>query len=395
LKIQLLKEITMNSTKRSTIAAGVVALLLILGVFVSPSPAPVPPEPCIEVWKEVEPDVSKIGDEVVYIICVENCGETPLMEAVVVDPHLGGILPFPWLPDGLWPGDVVCMEFPYTIEPDDLDPLINHVIAIGTDENGWDVTDTDSAVVDLVKVGIEITKAVDNPNPCFGDIVTYAICIRNTGDWPLENVVVFDPHLGGILPGFPPVLEPGDTVCIDFPYAVQDDDPCPLVNTARVDSDPEGPMENPVNDEVSAEICPEPCRGDEGCTPGFWKNHADCWECVCPDDLVGDTFSVDVELPPELEELGDDTLMQALKYGGGRGLAGAARNLLRQAVAALLNACDPDVAYPLSVDEVKELVRIYVETLDRGQMLELKDLFDRLNNLGCPIDAHCRPHAGD
>jgi hypothetical protein len=384
----------MNSTRKSTIAAGVLALLLILAVFVSSSAAIIPPqEPCIEVSKWVEPDVSKIGDDVVYIICVENCGDMDLLGVEVIDLQLGGILPG-FLPV-LMPGQTDCVDFPYTIQPGDPDPLINNVVAIGTDESGLDVTDTDSAVVDLVKVGIEITKSVDNPKPCFGDIVTYAICIRNTGEWPLENVVVFDPHLGGILPGFPPVLAPGETVCMDFPYAVQDGDPCPLENCVTVGSDPLGPMTNPVKDEACVKICPEPCRGDEGCTPGFWKNHSDCWECVSPHALVKHTFPVDAELPPELEELGDDTLMQALKYGGGKGLAGAGRNLLRQAVAALLNACDPDVAYPLSVDDVKELVRVYVETLDRGQMLELKDLFDRLNNLGCPIDAHCRPHAED
>ncbi|MHC4425384.1 MAG: DUF7507 domain-containing protein [Planctomycetota bacterium] len=384
----------MYSTKKSTIAAGVAALLLILGVFVSPSPAPIPP-PCIDVWKWVEPDVSKIGDDVVYTICVNNCGVMHLLNVVVADPHLGGVLP--GFPPVLAPGETVCLDFPYTIQPGDPDPLVNVVTASGTNKYGVQVEDADTATVDLVKVGIDITKTVDNPNPCFGDTVTYTICIKNTGEWPLEHVVVMDPHLGGILPGFPAVLAPGETVCIDFPYVVQDDDPCPLVNCAKVRSDPLGPMTNCVKDEDCARICPEHCGGgDEGCTPGFWKNHPGCWcGLYHPDDLIGSVFDLG-GLSNDLNGDGKpDTLMDALKYKGGKGAEGAARNLLRHAVAALLNACDPDVDYPLSLGEVKELVKIYVETPDRGGMLALKDFFDALNNLGCPIDAHCRPHPED
>jgi len=57
--------------------------------------------------------------------------------------------------------------------------------------------------------------------------------------------------------------------------------------------------------------------GQEGCTPGFWKNHPDCWECFTPTTLVGSVFMV----PSELSDLADDTLIEALRYKGGTGLS--------------------------------------------------------------------------
>src|SRR5919109_4005268 len=31
--------------------------------------------------------------------------------------------------------------------------------------------------------------------------------------------------------------------------------------------------------------------GNEGCTPGFWKNHVDAWEGFSPDQTVGEVFT--------------------------------------------------------------------------------------------------------
>jgi hypothetical protein len=139
----------------------------------------------------------------------------------------------------------------------------------------------------------------------------------------------------------------------------------------------------------------EPCV-NEGCSLGFWKNQPDYWECYMPDTPVDCPFII----PGELKHCGivdlngddePDTLMDALKYKGGNGLAGAGRNLLRQAVPALLNACNPDISYPLSVVDVQDMVSISIATLDRAEMLDLADMFDILNNLGCPYDTDSKP----
>ena len=68
-----------------------------------------------------------------------------------------------------------------------------------------------------------------------------------------------------------------------------------------------------------------------------------------------------------------------------------ARNLLRQAVAALLNASHPLVNYPVTVTDIITDTNDALATLDRDAMEVLKDQFDMWNNLEGGIDAHGNP----
>ena len=140
--------------------------------------------------------------------------------------------------------------------------------------------------------------------------------------------------------------------------------------------------------EDEASDCCECQGGLHGCTPGFWKNHPDCWcEDYDPSDRVDSVFTI----PSELSELADDSLMKALKYHGGSGVIGAARNLLRHGVSALLNACSDDVDYPMGVAGVINTVNAALATLDRDEIDAVKNVLAGYNELGCSIDAHCRP----
>jgi hypothetical protein len=140
--------------------------------------------------------------------------------------------------------------------------------------------------------------------------------------------------------------------------------------------------------------------GDQGCTPGFWKvqpkfDPPHCWcDRYDPDDLIGDVFDIPATLGNDLQKKSDgapDTLDEALAYGGGKGVEGAARNLLRSAVAAVLNACNDNVAYPMGEQEVIDAVNAALATLDRDTILALHAELDGYNNLGCSIDNHCNP----
>jgi hypothetical protein len=82
----------------------------------------------------------------------------------------------------------------------------------------------------------------------------------------------------------------------------------------------------------------------------------------------------------------DDTLLDALNYQGGSGITGAARNLLRAAVAALLNAAHPDVDYPRTTADVISQVNAALASNNRNTMLALASSLDKDNNLGCPIN---------
>jgi len=121
----------------------------------------------------------------------------------------------------------------------------------------------------------------------------------------------------------------------------------------------------------------------EGCTPGYWKNHPEDWPAGYNEsENVSSVFNV----ASCASELGGDTLLEALDYPGGNGKKGAARILLRAAVAAVLNAAHPDVNYPRTVGDVIDAVNQALASCNRDTMLSLATQLDRDNNEGCPLD---------
>ena len=128
--------------------------------------------------------------------------------------------------------------------------------------------------------------------------------------------------------------------------------------------------------------------GNEGCTPGYWKQaqHFDSWEEYTPATTLGSVFT----LPAYASSLSNDTFLQALNYGGGSTLLAKAKLLLRQAVAAFLNAASEDVGYPYrrfsSPGMMLSTVNSALASGDATTILNLKDDYDAKNNLGCPLN---------
>jgi hypothetical protein len=115
----------------------------------------------------------------------------------------------------------------------------------------------------------------------------------------------------------------------------------------------------------------------EGCTIGYWKNHLGSWPAgYAPGDALGGLFAGG----------GTDTLADALSYPGGTGIDGARRILLRQAVAAVLNAEHGDVNYAYGVAEAIAAVEAALASNDRGTMIDLAADLDAANNMGCPLN---------
>jgi hypothetical protein len=138
------------------------------------------------------------------------------------------------------------------------------------------------------------------------------------------------------------------------------------------------------NIRVITECPPPPPPGNEGCTPGYWKNHTDAWEGHDPGDLVGSVFTI----PGCLAScnLGSKTLLQALSFRGGSNNCGAAQILLRAAVAALLNASHSGVDYPRTEAQVIADVNAALASCNRSTILSLAEDLDADNNLGCPLN---------
>jgi hypothetical protein len=120
--------------------------------------------------------------------------------------------------------------------------------------------------------------------------------------------------------------------------------------------------------------------GDEGCTPGFWKNHAAAWQGYAPGQSLNSVFSVPASLG-----LGSSTLLQALSFDGGPTLADAAEILLRAATAAVLSASHADIEYPQSAASIIASVNSALASGSRSTMLGLATTLDNQNNAGCPL----------
>jgi hypothetical protein len=110
--------------------------------------------------------------------------------------------------------------------------------------------------------------------------------------------------------------------------------------------------------------------GNEGCTPGYWKNHTEAWEGYTTGQRVGDVFT---EAPAIVADL---TLLEGLKNGGGE-----AKALTRHAIAALLGAASSNVDFPLTELEVIDLVN---DAFASGDFEATKDLLEGFNELGAP-----------
>jgi len=131
-----------------------------------------------------------------------------------------------------------------------------------------------------------------------------------------------------------------------------------------------------ANGEITAGSWDSP----EGCSHGFWKTHEVEWTVFTPGDMIEDVFDV-----PDEYGLDGDTLGVALDYSGGSGDAGGAQILLKQAVAAVLNAEHPEIDYSRSVEDVIAAVNSALASGDRGVMEALAAELEADNDLGCPL----------
>ncbi|MFZ5917452.1 MAG: DUF7507 domain-containing protein [Chloroflexota bacterium] len=118
----------------------------------------------------------------------------------------------------------------------------NTIAVTGAPPVGDDVTDTDTAFVDVIHPGIEIAKLPDSQLVVIGQNATFTIIVTNTGDVPLTNVLLTDALAPDCNAG-PGDLEPGEIVsgtCSAHNIAFD------FTNTAIVTATP------PIGDDIQA-----------------------------------------------------------------------------------------------------------------------------------------------
>jgi hypothetical protein len=124
--------------------------------------------------------------------------------------------------------------------------------------------------------------------------------------------------------------------------------------------------------------------GNQGCSPGYWKNHTGSWPPTgyLPTQSVQSPFSASSGYPG----LASANLLQALAFHGGSDLDGAGGNLLRAAVSSLLNAAHPQVSFPRTVTAIVNDVNAALLSRNRDTILSLASALDSDNNLSCPLN---------
>jgi len=136
-------------------------------------------------------------------------------------------------------------------------------------------------------------------------------------------------------------------------------------------------------------ICPDEHRGQQGLTLGYWKNHTSSWQYYTPDQKLGTIFAgLTEDLDPStpgvqnpFQALANDTMLQALNYQGGPTIQDAARLMLKQAAAGLLNAINTGVNYPLTTGQIKVMVNNALESQDRATILSVASILEADNSL--------------
>jgi hypothetical protein len=183
-----------------------------------------------------------------------------------------------------------------------------------------------------------------------------------------HSLVIAETGVARIIVRFDPVIE-----MVRVTDIVEDDQPIQL---AEIDVG-----------EIITDYCAEhpddpACQADEGCGAGYWRNALAPWSPTgySPFQTIGSVFG------NANEDLASTSLRDALGLRGGRGVLGVQMILLRQAVAALLNAAHPSVNYAWTETDVIAEVNGALAG-DRSAMLALATTLDGLNDEGCPLDA--------
>ncbi|MBH0116707.1 DUF11 domain-containing protein [Salinibacterium sp. NG253] len=192
--------------------------------------------------------VGAAGDTITYTFTTKNTGNVTLTGVAVSDPlaDLGAITyTWPGATGVLTPGQTVTATANYTVKQSDVDAgsVSNAATLTATPPSGTPFTETDSETVSITPApGITVSKVASvGGTGEEGDVITYTMTIRNTGNQTLTVVTLID-NLPGlstptfVWPGADNELAPGQTATATATYAIDLDDlnAGEVTNTANV-----------------------------------------------------------------------------------------------------------------------------------------------------------------
>ncbi|WP_245949318.1 DUF7507 domain-containing protein [Echinicola strongylocentroti] len=177
--------------------------------------------PELRVIKELEEfGYSDDGQELHYTVTVINSGNVTLTDITVTDPLTGLNTTIA----SLDPGESEVYELTYTVSQEDVDDAVISNTATAETSTPEVLADSDTKIIYGTQTpDIELRKGVrEKGYKSVGDVLNYAILVRNEGNVTLSNVEVTDPTMG-IDQTFA-TLAPDELQRIDFTYTVVQED---------------------------------------------------------------------------------------------------------------------------------------------------------------------------
>ncbi|MFC4636672.1 gliding motility-associated C-terminal domain-containing protein, partial [Dokdonia ponticola] len=168
--------------------------------------------------------IAQVGETITYVFEVENTGNVTLIDIIIDDPLLGGVV---CSIGELTPGGIESCSSDYIITQEDVDngSVSNQALVIGQDPDGDDIVDTSDDPDDPTDIDPDDDGNPDDPTNTglqgkssisllkssvfndengdgfaqIGETITYSFEVENTGSVTLVDIVVDDPLLGGVV----------------------------------------------------------------------------------------------------------------------------------------------------------------------------------------------------
>ena len=233
-------------------------------------------KPGLTLLKETENYVpqqpSVVGEVIRYKFTVQNIGNTILNDVTITD-QLAGVTADPagaFSLGTMQPGDVETVYATYTVALKDIDAAQVHNIATAGGTTGPDKTpvpnvESEFKVPLFRNPKLELTKILAGTapeNPRVGDMLTWTVTAKNTGNVTLSNLVLGDDFADAVItPASVASLAPDATVdfTVTAPLKQSDIDAGEARNIAKINfNDPEEPQPPVDSNEVVTPLPQKP-----------------------------------------------------------------------------------------------------------------------------------------
>ena len=222
---------------------------------------PLPQNPAISLTKIAAPTTyDAVGDLIAYTYVITNTGNVTLPGPFSVSDDKASVTCSAAPVGGLIPGASLTCSATYSITQADLDAgLVTNTAKASTtyDTNTIYSNEAQATVTAVQSPAITLTKTA-NPTlyDAAGDVITYTLVAKNTGNVTLHDVSITDVKLGALTctPNQPATLAPNATLTCTGTYTIQAADLTvfSITNTATVNG--KGPQDQPVTATATATI---------------------------------------------------------------------------------------------------------------------------------------------